>query len=85
MLFFNIFRGYVAIGFLALPYGFKLVGPLLAIIILAVVGLLIAYTTNLLLEVLDGMNFNKPNIENLGKYYWGKFGYSFIVFCYALA
>lgn len=68
---FNVFRSFVAIGILTLPYGVKLVGPSVAFFELLIVGILVALPTKLLLQVADASKFKGANMEILGKLLWG--------------
>ena len=41
--FFNMFRAFVAVGIFAIPFGFKLIGPLLALFYTIISGGLVYY------------------------------------------
>lgn len=79
LLCFNTFRSFVAIGVLTLPYGVKMVGPVLAFFMLLFIGFLVAITTHFLLEIADDSKFKGSNYEILGKLMWGKAGHRFII------
>lgn len=78
-LIFNTFRSFVAIGVLTLPFGVKLVGPIIAFFMLIVIALLVAITTHFLLEIADDSKFKGSNYEILGKLLWGKAGQNIII------
>ena len=71
---FNIFRSFVAIGVLTLPYAVSLTGPVIALIAQLIVGFIIYTSVRLLLEVADDISFKGANYETLGKLLWGKVG-----------
>lgn len=75
LMIFNIFRSFVAIGILTLPYGVKMVGPTMAFFELILVAILVGIPTMLLLEVANASRFKGANLEILGKLLWGKAGH----------
>lgn len=79
LLSFNTFRSFVAIGVLTLPFGIKLVGPILAFFLILIIGFLVAVTTHFLLEIADDSKFKGSNYEVLGKLLWGRGGKSLII------
>lgn len=50
--FFNMFRSFVAVGIFAIPYGFKLIGPALAVLYTLISGIFVYYGTNIFLFIL---------------------------------
>lgn len=74
-----MFRSFVAIGILTLPYGIKMVGPILGFFILLVIAFIVFMATHLLLEIADDSRFKGSNYEIFGKLLWGKKGQRFIV------
>lgn len=76
---FNIFRSFVAIGILTLPYAVSLVGPVIAITAQVVVAVLIYLCIKLVVEVADDSRFKGSNYETLGKLLWGNKGKNVIL------
>ena len=75
---FNIFRAFVAIGVLTLPYAIKLVGPIIGFFGQIFVAILVFLTTECLLEVANDSKFKGANYETLGKLVWGTKGKNLI-------
>lgn len=61
-------------GILTLPYGVKMVGPFLGFVVILFIGILVALSTHLLLEVADDSKFKGSNYEILGRLLWGRMG-----------
>lgn len=76
---FNIFRSFVAVGILTLPYAIKLVGPILGFFTQIFIGIFVYLTTDCLLEVANDSKFKGSNYETLGKLVWGTKGKNFIL------
>lgn len=76
---FNIFRSFVAIGVLTLPYASSLVGPLIAIPSMLLVSVLVFLATHCIIEIADDSKFKGANYETLGRLLWGKIGQRLIV------
>lgn len=76
---FNIFRSFVAIGILTLPYAVSLVGPVIAISAQIIVAVLIYLCIRLVVEVADDSRFKGSNYETLGKLLWGNKGKNVIL------
>ena len=76
---FNIFRSFVAVAILTLPYATSLVGPIPAIFCLIFVAVIVFLATDLVLEVADDSRFKGANYETLGKMMWGQPGKQLIL------
>ncbi len=53
MSFFNLFRSYVGIGVMSLPFSVSKVGPLLATIYFIIIAIVMVICTYLLIEIAD--------------------------------
>lgn len=78
MSFFNLFRSYVGIGVMALPFSVNKVGPLLATIIFLLISAIMVTCTYLLLEIADNSRFKGNKYETVGELVWGLKGKYFI-------
>lgn len=78
MSFFNLFRSYVGIGVMALPFSVNKVGPLLATIFFLLISAVMVTCTYLLLEIADNSKFKGNKYETVGELVWGLKGKYFI-------
>lgn len=76
---FNLFRSFVAIGILTLPYATSLVGPFIAMFSIFLIAFIVYIATACVLEIADDAKFKGSNYETLGKLLWGKAGQKIIV------
>ena len=63
---FNIFRSFVAIGILTLPFGMASVGFFIGFFIQVFVGFYVYYAIHLIIMVADDCRFESGNYEELG-------------------
>lgn len=76
---FNVFRSFVAIGILTLPYATSLVGPALATFSMLLIALLVYLATDCIIEVADDVKFKGANYETLGRLLWGRVGQQVVI------
>ena len=67
----NVFRAFVAIGILAVPYAISLVGIGPGLIIIILVSLYLGYCMHLLMSVAENLNLRSGNYEEVGAVVWG--------------
>lgn len=77
--FFNLFRSFVAIGILTLPFGISTVGPLVALFAFGLSFYLLITSTQFLLVVANELKFKGVQLDVLGQFFWGKLGYNMIM------
>lgn len=71
---FNVFRSFVGMGILTLPFGVKIVGSFLGFFIVILMGIIVSLATHLLLEIANDSKFKGSNYEVLGRLVFGKGG-----------